>query len=129
MVCRKTSFHPLLWTSSGLKGTWKLSAYISLVSLRCAVPSDLMKSTVVDESLSSYKPMYCSREYQTSTILFDFLYTSLREGVLRAKHVLTKGKLDKQPTGQSSSLYMSFKTSLPGKHKSVRFNTYKVLDN
>ena len=36
MVCRKTSFHPLLWTSSGLKGTWKLSAYISLVSLRCA---------------------------------------------------------------------------------------------
>ena len=36
LVCRKTSFHPLLWTSSGLKGTWKLSAYISLVSLRCA---------------------------------------------------------------------------------------------
>ena len=32
-------------------------------------PSDLMKSTVVDESLSSYKPMYCSREYQTSTRL------------------------------------------------------------
>ena len=30
-----------------------------------------MKSTVVDESLSSYKPMYCSREYQTST-LSDF---------------------------------------------------------
>ena len=28
-----------------------------------------MKSTVVDESLSSYKPMYCSREYQTSTRL------------------------------------------------------------
>ena len=24
----KTSFHPLLWTSSGLRGTWKLSAYI-----------------------------------------------------------------------------------------------------
>ena len=29
-------FHPLLWTSSGLKGTWKLSTYIGLVSLRCA---------------------------------------------------------------------------------------------
>ena len=29
-------------------------------------PSDLMKSTVVDESLSSFKPMYCSREYQAS---------------------------------------------------------------
>ena len=28
-----------------------------------------MKSAVVDESLSSYKPMYCSREYQTSTRL------------------------------------------------------------
>ena len=26
-----------------------------------------MKSTVVDESLSSFKPMYCSREYQAST--------------------------------------------------------------
>ena len=30
-----------------------------------------MKSTVVDESLSSFKPMYCSREYQTSTRLFQ----------------------------------------------------------
>ena len=28
-----------------------------------------MKSTVVDESLSSFKPMYCSREYHTSTRL------------------------------------------------------------
>ena len=28
-----------------------------------------MKSTVVDESLSSFKPMYCSREYQVSTRL------------------------------------------------------------
>ena len=28
-----------------------------------------MKSTVVDESLSSLKPMYCSREYQASTRL------------------------------------------------------------
>ena len=26
-----------------------------------------MKSTVVDKSLSSFKPMYCSREYQAST--------------------------------------------------------------
>ena len=33
---RKTSFHPLLWTSSGLKGTWNLSAHIGLGSLRCA---------------------------------------------------------------------------------------------
>ena len=38
-------------------------------SLVSRFPSDLMKSTVVDESLSSYKPMYCSREYQTSTRL------------------------------------------------------------
>ena len=28
-----------------------------------------MKSTVVDESLSYSKPMYCSREYQASTRL------------------------------------------------------------
>ena len=30
-----------------------------------------MKSTVVDESLSSFKPMYCSREYHTSTRLIQ----------------------------------------------------------
>ena len=30
-----------------------------------------MKSTVVDESLSSYQPMYCSREYQASTRLIQ----------------------------------------------------------
>ena len=55
----KTSFHPLLWTSSGLRDTWKLSAYIGLGSLNqykhlvSRYPSDLKKSTVVDESLSS----------------------------------------------------------------------------
>ena len=32
-----------------------------------------MKSTVVDESLSSFKPMYCSREYQASTRKYCFL--------------------------------------------------------
>ena len=32
----RQAFHPLLWTSSGLKGTWKLSTYIGLGSLRCA---------------------------------------------------------------------------------------------
>ena len=30
----KTSFHPLLWTSSGMTGSWKLSAYIRFGSLR-----------------------------------------------------------------------------------------------
>ena len=30
----KTSFHPLLWTSSGLTGSWKLSTYIRFGSLR-----------------------------------------------------------------------------------------------
>ena len=46
----KTSFHPLLWTSSG--------------------PSDedLMKSTVVDESLSSTQLQFCSRENHCATI-------------------------------------------------------------
>ena len=46
-----------------------------------------MKSTVVDESLSSFKPMYCSREYQASTRLsqqyekptFNWKYTVLVE--------------------------------------------------
>ena len=43
-----------------------LNQYKHLVS---RFPSDLMKSTVVDESLSSFKPMYCSRENQASTRL------------------------------------------------------------
>ena len=33
-----------------------------------------MKSTVVDESLSSFKPMYCSREYQASTRMIFLLH-------------------------------------------------------
>ena len=45
-----------------------LNQYKRLVS---RFPSDLMKSTVVDESLSSFKPMYCSREYRTSTRVTD----------------------------------------------------------
>ena len=37
-----------------------------------------MKSTVVDDSLSSFKPMYCSREYQASTkSCFSFLSRSI----------------------------------------------------
>ena len=36
-----------------------------------------MKSTVVDESLSSFKPMYCSREYQTSTRVKNLLGNSI----------------------------------------------------
>ena len=38
-----------------------------------------MKSTVVDESLSSFKPMYCSREYQASTRAFEYLMYILRQ--------------------------------------------------
>ena len=42
---------------------------VLLIGTISRFPSDLMKSTVVDESLSSFKPMYCSREYQASTRL------------------------------------------------------------
>ena len=41
-----------------------------------------MKSTVVDESLSSFKPMYCSREYQTSTRLIQ----QYEKSTLKAKY-------------------------------------------
>ena len=40
--CWKTSFHPLLWTSSGLKGSCKLSAYIRFESLRSVKVLNLM---------------------------------------------------------------------------------------
>ena len=40
--CSKTSFHPLLWTSSGLKGSWKLSTYIRFGSLRSVKVLNLM---------------------------------------------------------------------------------------
>ena len=36
-----------------------------------------MKSTVVDESLSSFKPMYCSREYQASTRTTFYTYFNI----------------------------------------------------
>ena len=51
----KTSFHPLLWTSSGLRGTWKLSAYIGLGSLRSAKS---VKTKVINSlrSIKSVKP-------------------------------------------------------------------------
>ena len=38
----------------------------------------LMKSTVVDESLSSFKPMYCSREYQASTRYINMILDCLQ---------------------------------------------------
>ena len=38
-----------------------------------------MKSTVVDESLSSFKPMYCSREYQASTRKTDY-FAKIHQG-------------------------------------------------
>ena len=47
-----------------------------------------MKSTVVDESLSSFKPMYCSREYLTST---------------RLNQQYEKSTLKKRPEGHASS--------------------------
>ena len=52
---QKTSFQPLLWSSSGL-----------------------MKTTVVVESLSSAKPMYCSREYfKTSRLIQQYEKSTL----------------------------------------------------
>ena len=47
-----------------------------------------MKSTVVDESLSSYKPMYCSREYQTSTRLNQQYEKSTLNGVQSKGHIV-----------------------------------------
>ena len=38
----RTSFHPLLWISSGLTGSWKLSAYIRFGSLRSVKVLKLM---------------------------------------------------------------------------------------
>ena len=51
----KTSFHPLLWTSSGLTGSWKLSAYIRFGSLRSV---KVLKLGVIGSlrSVKSVKP-------------------------------------------------------------------------
>ena len=70
-----------------------------------------MKSTVVDESLSSFKPMYCSREYRTSTRSLgmsadldrcgNFIekvreerYNRVRERQVRKFHILQNKKQD-----------------------------------
>ena len=60
-----------------------------------------MKSTVVDESLSSFKPMYCSREYQASTRLIQqyekstlshqYVYINMRT------HLVLRGDIDTCP--------------------------------
>ena len=45
--------------------------------IRCcfsAIPSDLMKSTAVDESLSSMNQQFCSRENQLLQIYNMYLY-------------------------------------------------------
>ena len=51
----KTSFHPLLWTSSGLTGSWKLSAYIRFGSLR-SVKSVKTRGNWNLRSVESVKP-------------------------------------------------------------------------
>ena len=51
----KTSFHPLLWTSSGLTGSWKLSTYIGLGSLR-SVKSVKTRGNGSLRSVESVKP-------------------------------------------------------------------------
>ena len=53
-----------------------------------------MKSTVVDESLSSFKPMYCSREYQASTSLSQQYEKSTSKLINILKRVKTKTGLD-----------------------------------
>ena len=51
----KTSFHPLLWTLSGLTGSWKPSAYIGFGSLRSV---NVLKLGVIGSlrSVKSVKP-------------------------------------------------------------------------
>ena len=58
-----------------------------------------MKSTVVDESLSSFKPMYCSREYQASTRLIQqyeksTLKTCLPLEPLHTRNMYLQAQLD-----------------------------------
>ena len=52
----RTSFHPLLWTSSGLTGSWKLSTYIRFGSLRSV---KVLKLRVKEawKSVKSVKPI------------------------------------------------------------------------
>ena len=56
-----------------------------------------MKSTVVDESLSSYKPIHCSREYQASTkdkyIEMYNEFISQLHNYVKAIRILVKGYL------------------------------------
>ena len=59
-----------------------------------------MKSTVVDESLSSYQPMYCSREYQASTRLIQQYEKS------------TPNYTCQNPTICNAKLYMHYPSSL-----------------
>ena len=65
-----------------------------------------MKSTVVDESLSSFKPMYCSREYQASTRLSQQYEKSTSKrcnvGDLKPKHHSEDLKLKPSPISRAA---------------------------
>ena len=69
----KNCFLPLQeWNQFAGKSCHLPREGVQLLGENCFLPweeGDLIKSTVVDESLSSFKPMYCSREYQASTRL------------------------------------------------------------
>ena len=58
-----------------------------------------------------------------------FSIQNLKEAIESAKHVMTQEKMDKQVADQNSNPYISLKTHLSEKHKSVKFDKNKSLDN
>ena len=60
-------------------------------------------------------------------LLFDI--QKFRELVEGTKCVMTKEKLNKQTTGQSSTPYKSLKAHPSAKDKIVKFDEYKLLNN
>ena len=56
-----------------------------------------MKSTVVDESLSSYKPMYCSRDYQASPAINFTVEGNQENGAIPFLDTLVNTEADKFP--------------------------------
>ena len=63
-----------------------------------------MKSTVVDESLSSFKPMYCSREYQASTRLIQQYEKSTLKEMFYIHSLMQNSKLKSGVKAELSTL-------------------------
>ena len=87
-----------------------------------------MKSTVVDESLSSYQPMYCSREYQASTRLIQ----QYEKSTLKVTHMsaqMTYTKIMNKTQTLAKCTHHNVNTQIKTKNRSFNIMIQNVMQH